>query len=285
MTTVSQAVAQRQNTPGELIKTYSSSFATVLPSHIKPDTWVRLAQGALKKGKRLDNGVFELEAAAANNPGAFLAALLDAARLGLEPGTEAYYLTPRKVKGQLEILGIVGYQGYIDLMYRSGAVASVTVQVVRENDHYEFVRGVHRAPIHRFPNFGREAARGPLVGVYAYAELSTGSVSQVVELNQDDIDRIRAVNPLSDRDYSPWVKWEKDMWMKSAARQLRKWVPTSPEFRKEIARAAAEVQRVVAEPAMPPGVDTPQGDAIDGELVDDAEAWPETAPIPGGTDA
>jgi recombination protein RecT len=282
VTTVSQAVAQRQNTPGELIKTYSSSFATVLPSHIKPDTWVRLAQGALKKGKRLDNGMFELEAAAANNPGAFLAALLDAARLGLEPGTEAYYLTPRKVKGQLEILGIVGYQGYIDLMYRSGAVSSVTVQVVRENDHYEFVRGVHRAPIHRFPNFAREATRGPLVGVYAYAELSTGAVSQVVELNLDDIDRIRAVNPLSDRDYSPWVKWEKDMWMKSAARQLRKWVPTSPEFRKEIARAAAEVQRVVAEPAMPAGIETPQGDAIDGELVDDAEAWPSTAEIPGG---
>ena len=282
MTTVSQAVAQRQNTPGELIKTYSSSFATVLPSHIKADTWVRLAQGALKKGRRLDNGMFELEAAAANNPGAFLAALLDAARLGLEPGTEAYYLTPRKVKGQLEILGIVGYQGYIDLMYRSGAVSSVTVQVVRENDSYEFIRGVHRAPIHRFPNFARESARGQLVGVYAYAELSTGAVSQVVELNQDDIDRIRAVNPLSDRDYSPWVKWEKDMWMKSAARQLRKWVPTSPEFRMEIARAAAEVQKVVAEPGMPPGIDTPQGDAIDGELVDDAEAWPETAPIPGG---
>lgn len=285
MTTVSQAVAQRQNTPGELIKTYSSSFATVLPSHIKPDTWVRLAQGALKKGKRLDNNPnapFELEVAAANNPGAFLAALLDAARLGLEPGTESYYLTPRKVKGQLEILGIVGYQGYIDLMYRSGAVSSVTVQVVRENDQYEFVRGINRAPIHRFSNFARESARGPLVGVYAYAELSTGSVSQVVELNLDDIERIKAVNPLSDRDYSPWVKWEKDMWMKSAARQLRKWVPTSPEFRKEIARAAAEVQRVVAEPAMPAGIDTPQGDAIDGELVDDAEVWPEVAPVPGG---
>jgi recombination protein RecT len=287
VTTVSQAVAQRDSSPSALIKTYSTSFATVLPTHIKPDTWVRLAQGALKKGRRLDNNPanpFELEVAAANNPGAFLAALLDAARLGLEPGTEQYYLTPRKVKGKLEILGIVGYQGYVDLMFRSGAVASVTVQVVRENDTYEFVRGINRAPIHRFSNFAREAQRGPLVGTYAYAELMTGSVSQVVELNLDDIERIKAVNPLADREYSPWVKWEKDMWMKSSARQLRKWVPTSPEFRMEIARATAEVQKVVAEPSMPPGIDAPQGDVLEGELLNDpeGEGWPVPADIPAG---
>src|SRR5690606_4134876 len=105
--TISQAVATRDNTPAGLIKQYSESFAQVLPSHVKPATWVRLAQGALKRGKRTQDGRFELEVAAANNPGAFLAALLDAARLGLEPGTEQYYLTPRKVKGRLEILGIV----------------------------------------------------------------------------------------------------------------------------------------------------------------------------------
>jgi recombination protein RecT len=152
--TVSQAVAQRQNTPGELIKQYSTSFAAVLPTHVKPETWVRLAQGALKKGKRIDinpdgTGPFELEVAATNNPGAFLAALLDAARQGLTPGTEEYYLTPRKVKGQLEILGITGYQGYVELMYRAGAVSSVVVQVVRENDFYRYNRGEDRTPVHR----------------------------------------------------------------------------------------------------------------------------------------
>src|SRR5262249_22545171 len=148
-TTVSQAVEQRKEEPGALVAKYSGSFARVLPVHIKPDAWVRLTQGALKRGKRIRDkrdphfGMFELEVAAANNPGAFLAALLDAARQGLEPGTEQYYLTPRKVGGRdghLEILGIVGYQGYVDLMYRAGGVTSVVVQVVREHDRYEFVR-------------------------------------------------------------------------------------------------------------------------------------------------
>src|SRR5687767_2420651 len=113
MTTVQEAagnqVAVRDNSPSGLIKQYSQDFATVLPSHVKADTWVRLAQGALKKGKKQQDGRTDLEVAAGNNPGVFLAAVLDAARLGLEPGTEQFYLTPRKVKGQLEILGIVGY--------------------------------------------------------------------------------------------------------------------------------------------------------------------------------
>ena len=282
--TVSTAVAQRQNTPGELIRQYSTSFAAVLPTHIKPETWVRLAQGALKKGKRLPNGAFELEVAATNNPGAFLAALLDAARQGLTPGTEEYYLTPRKVKGQLEILGITGYQGYVELMYRAGAVSSVVVQVVRENDFYRYNRGEDRLPVHRFKPFARDADRGKLVGTYAYAEMIGGAISQVVELNQDDIDRIKAVNPAAGSEYSPWTKWEASMWLKSSARQLRKWVPTSAEFRKELARAAGEAQRIASQPDMPTGVDQPQGDVLEGEVLDDAPAngadWPEPAPVP-----
>jgi recombination protein RecT len=296
--TVSNAVAQRQNTPGELIRQYSSSFATVLPTHVKPETWVRLAQGALKKGKRVAapnakdpmhqyHGMFELEVAAANNPGAFLAALLDAARQGLTPGTEEYYLTPRKVKGQLEILGITGYQGYVELMYRAGAVSSVIVEVVRQNDRYQYRRGIDRTPIHEYPPFAREAARGPLVGAYAYAEMVTGAVSRVVELNQDDIDRIRKVNPASGSDYSPWTNWEAAMWLKSAARQLRKWVPTSAEFRMEIARAAAEAQKVATAPDAPAGADQAQGDVLEGEVLNDGPAdgdWPDVAQ-PGTADA
>jgi recombination protein RecT len=290
--TVSNAVAQRDNSPGALIRQYSTDFATVLPSHVNAATWVRLAQGALKKGKRIDNerdpnhGRFELEVAAQNNPGAFLAALLDAARQGLQPGTEEYYLTPRKVNKRLEILGITGYQGYVELMYRAGAVSSVIVQVVRANDYYRFNRGEDDIPQHRFKPFARDAERGPLVGTYAYARMLTGAVSQVVELNQDDIDRIKAVNPASGSDYSPWVKWETGMWMKSSARQLRKWVPTSAEFRRELARAAGEAQRVATAPHMPAGTDAPQGDVLEGEIVSqDAgnaeEGWPATA-TPGG---
>jgi len=298
VTTVSQAVAQRDNTPGALIKQYSTSFASVLPAHVKPETWVRLAQGALKKGKRVEapnpkdpnhinHGRFELEVAATNDPGKFLAALLDAAQLGLTPGTEQYYLTPRKVKGRLEILGIVGYQGHIELMYRAGAVSAIVAEIVRENDFYKYDRGIDTVPQHRFPPFAREADRGKLIGTYAYARMKDGSVSRVVELNADDIDRIKESSQGSSSEYSPWVRHEPAMWLKSGVRQLQKWVPTSPEFRQEQARALGEAQRVASQVGEPvaQAVEDYRSGVLDGDFTaDDPEAadWPETAPIPGG---
>jgi recombination protein RecT len=45
--TVSDAVATRDNSPTAMIKTYEGDFASVLPSHVKAETWVRVAQGAL----------------------------------------------------------------------------------------------------------------------------------------------------------------------------------------------------------------------------------------------
>jgi recombination protein RecT len=289
--TVSNAIAERKQAAAaqELITRYSDDFATVLPSHVNAATWVRLAQGALRRGKRIteegpNKGRYELEVAAANNPGAFLAALLDAARQGLEPGTEQYYLTPRKVNRRLEILGIVGYQGYVELMYRSGAVSSVDADVVRERDVYRYRRGIDRLPIHEYPSFARESDRGPLVGVYGYAIMKDGVPSRVVQLNLDDIERIKRSNPAASGEYSPWTNHEAAMWLKSAARQLRKWVPTSAEYRRELMRAAVEAQRVAEAPAAPAGADQAVGEYLEGEVVNDdpaAEEWPEVTQ-PGG---
>lgn len=274
--TVSDAVATRDNSPAAMIRTYSTDFATVLPSHIKAETWVRLAQGALKKGKRGAGGRFELEEAAANNPGVFLAALLDAARLGLEPGTEQYYLTPRKVKGRLEILGIVGYQGHIELMYRAGAVSSIVAEVVYANDTFRYAPGRDEVPTHDID--WDSADRGPLRLVYAYARMKDGAVSRVVVLNKADIARTKLSSAGSDYDNSPWKVHEAAMWLKTAVRQLQKWVPTSAEFRREEARAQAALMQVAQERDLP--APPPEQVFVDGEIVSDepdGDEWPEAA--------
>lgn len=269
-------VATRDDSPAALIKQYSGDFATVLPSHVKPDTWVRLAQGALKKGKRGGDGRTDLEVAAGNNPGVFLAAILDAARLGLEPGTEQFYLTPRKVKGQLEVLGIVGYQGHIELMYRAGAVSSVVAECVYERDEFDYQPGRDQTPRHRIDWDADD--RGKLRLVYAYAHMRDGAVSKVVVLNRHAINKVKASSQGSESDYSPWKQHEPAMWLKTAVRQLQKWVPTSAEYRDALRSDAVEIQRARAEaehptPASPtaevPHVDTDTGEVFDAELVDE----------------
>jgi recombination protein RecT len=279
-------VAVQDTTPAGLIKQYTSSFAAVLPSHIKAETWVRLAQGALKRGKRITErgpefGKFELEVAATNNPGLFLATLLDAARLGLEPGTELFYLTPRKVRGKLEILGIIGYQGHIELMYRGGGVVSIVAEAVYSRDQFAFRPGRDNVPQHDIDWDSDD--RGELRLVYAFARMRDGATSKVVVLNKAAIARIKISSAGSGYDSSPWKVHEESMWVKSAVRQLQKWVPTSAEYRREQQRAdAAFAEQLTAQ-----GVKITPDEVrsireggyeavLDGEIVDqefDEEGW------------
>lgn len=283
-TPTSQALATVDNSPKAMVKRYQDSFAAVLPSHItRPETWIRLAQGALKKGKRVADGRTELEVAADNNHGVFLATLLDCARLGLEPGTDQYYLTPRKVKGRLEILGIIGYQGHIELMYRAGAVSSVIAENVRQSDLFVWTPGLIDGPsvvgwqghprwegpmVRPFHEIDHYAAdRGPLVLTYAYAVMKDGATSKVVVLNRSDIDRIKTRSGSAKSDRSPWHTDEASMWLKSGVRQLQKWVPTSAEYRNQQLQSAG--QAVVARSEIDPVDDLPAAPSDDGWDDDD----------------
>ncbi|GAB3472196.1 recombinase RecT [Actinophytocola sediminis] len=289
ITEAANAVAVRDNSPRAMVKQHADSFAAVLPSHVRPDTWVRLAQGALKRGKiivhpRTRQKCTELELAADNNPGIFLAALLESARLGLEPGTEQFYLTPRKVKGQLEILGIVGYQGFIELMYRAGAISSVVAECVYSGDSFQFRPGVDERPVHDID--WDSDNRGDLRLVYAYAVMKDSATSKVVVLNRSAINTIKASSQGANSEYSPWQRHEAAMWLKSAVRQLAKWVPTSAEYRKALAEHGqappqaieGEAERISGpQPGFAPDLpiditDTWQAideDVLDGEVVDD----------------
>lgn len=281
--TVTNAVAVRETGPGAMVEQYRNDLAMVMPSHVKPDTFVRLAVGVLRRDKNL-------ALAAQNNPAALMGALMDAAQLGLTPGTEQYYLVPRKQKGRLEIQGIRGYQGEIELIYRAGAVSSVIVEVVRQHDRFSYTPGRDERPLHEIDWDVED--RGDLRLVYAYAVMKDGATSKVVVLNRAQVMKAKAMSQGSDSAYSPWQKHEEAMWMKTAAHRLTKWVPTSAEYMREQLRAQAEV---ASEHRPTPAVSVPQPPVagpvaehddegpIEAEFVDDepgAASWPNVAQPP-----
>lgn len=275
--TETAAVAVRDNSPATIVQRHEDDFAQVLPSHIPSKTWVRLAVGALRRDPKLAE-------AATNDIGALMVALLDAARKGLEPGTEQYYLTPRKEKGVLKIKGIEGYQGIIERIYRAGAASSVIVEVVRKNDKFAYTPGQHERPIHEIDWFGED--RGELVGVYAYAVMVGGATSKVVVLNKAKVMEAKAKSDSRNSEYSPWNQGDGEaMWLKTAARRLEKWVPTSSEYMKErlrvVQEVAAEAQSPASVAATPPvfrtgaePVDPDTGEVIEGVLDDENTADP-----------
>lgn len=258
-------------TPAQLIARHSDDLASVLPSHVHAPVWIRVAQGAVRRDPKLAE-------AASLSPSTLMVALLNAARLGLEPGTEEFYLTPRKNKGRPEVLGIVGYQGIIEMMYRAGAVSSVVAECVYANDGFDYQPGRDEVPNHTIDWDSTD--RGALRLVYAYARLRSGAVSKVVVLNRAQVTAIKKSSQGSDSSYSPWQTNESAMWLKSAVRQLRKWVPTSAEFRDQLRADAEGVARVHAEAAHRPratSVDMTTGEIVEGDSdVIDAEFADET---------
>lgn len=239
---IGAAVAQRDAGPTAVLQRSHADIQQVIPSHLQArvGSWIRSTQSLLRRDDKLRK-------AAENDVGQFMSVLLEAARLGLEPGTEQYYLVPRwnKKKGCTEVTGVRGYQGEIELMYRAGAVSSVIVDVVCEGDLFVWKPGSldteniqaglpprwdgpQRQPLHEANWF---ADRGPMVGVYAYAIMKDGATSRVVVLNRDDINLARAKSDSASEKWSPWNTDEKAMWLKTGSHRLAKWVPTSAEYR------------------------------------------------------
>jgi recombination protein RecT len=265
---VSTAVAQQDRSVVNLVPQYRVEFAELLPAHVKADTFIRLAVGALRKNP-------QLKTAAENDPASLIFALREAARLGHEPGTEAFYLVP--MGGKVE--GWEGYRGVIERMYRAGAISSVKAEVVHGNDVFHFTPDMDR-PQHEVDWFGD---RGPILGAYAYAVMRDGSTSKVIVVNQSYLAKVRAMSRGSDKPTSPWVKWEEAMVLKTVVHRLEPFVPTSSEYLREQLRAAADVQAEKGAPAVsaadvpadPDGVDVTTG-VIDAEVVPDIDVlWQE----------
>lgn len=262
--TVSNAVAKRDTGPGAMIKQYSGDFGMVLPEHIKPDTFVRLAQGILRRDQKLAK-------IAQQNPGSLMGALLECARLGHDPGTDSFYFVPF---GN-EIQGIEGYRGVVERIFRAGAVSNVKAEIVHAKDHYRFNPTTMQVPEFETDDFADD--RGPIIGAFAYAEMKDGTVSRVVRINRKYIDKVKAESKGSSAPSHPWSKWEEQMVLKTVLKRLEPFVPTSTEFRREELRAARDVANepaapVAAQPAPRPPVDVshlPEAPPVfDAELVE-----------------
>lgn len=275
MGNVSTAVEKQNDRPAAMIDRYPAEFTTMLPSHLNGESWLKTAKAALKKGKVDDQGRFEIEQAAANNPATFFQALREAATLGLRPGSDEYYLTCRKINGRMEILGIVGYQGLVELIYRGGAASSVIVEAVYSNDGFRFSPGRDEIPMHDIDWDADD--RGTLRLAYAYCRMKGGGYSKVVVLNKTKIEEIKQSSTAAGSKYSPWQTNPESMWLKSAVRQLVKWVPTSTEYREALRADAAVLtgNGAGAAPidqidpvAAPSGVNGDTGEIVDAELVD-----------------
>ena len=183
------------------------------------------------------------------------------------------YLSPEKKSGNARFM--IGYKGLLALARRSGEIRSISAQVVREGDVFEFNYGSDAYLKHE-PKLGNQ---GPVIGAYAIARLCpVGSDPKHGLEVQFDVMGAAEINKIRDRnggkDSGPWLTDYEAMAMKTVTRRLCKFLPTSIETQRAVAEEElSEVQ--VPEPEVKPSETAP---ATQPASVAPTQAAPTEAP-------
>ena len=176
----------------DMVMAMAPEIKKALPAVMTPERFTRIALSALNNTPQLQQCT----------PMSFIAALLNAAQLGLEPNTPLgqAYLIPYKNKGNMECQFQIGYKGLIDLAYRNGQMQTIQAQEVYENDLFEYEYGLEPKLIHR-PAFSE---RGELVYFYGIFRTVNGGYGFSV-MSKNDMDNFaKTYSKAFDSSYSPW---------------------------------------------------------------------------------
>ena len=221
--TAAPAVKLTKNmTIADMVKALEPEIKRALPAMLTPERFIRMALSAI-------NNTPELESC---TPMSFIAALMNAAQLGLEPNTPLgqAYLIPYKNKGRLECQFQLGYKGMIDLAYRSGQIQVIQAQAVREFDYFEYEYGLDPRLIHR----PAHEERGEITFFYGLFRMKNGGYGFEVS-NKADMDAFAARYSKSfGGKYSPWKESYEEMAKKTVIKRVLKYAPVSADLRKAL---------------------------------------------------
>src|SRR5690606_24918900 len=131
-----------QKTVMGLLEKMKGEIARCLPKHLTPERMARIAMTELRKTPKL------LEC----DPMSFIAAIMQASQLGLEPGVlGSCYLIPfwNAKAGKFECTFMPGYRGFLDLARRSGQIISLVARSVYENDEFSYEFGLKENIVHK----------------------------------------------------------------------------------------------------------------------------------------
>lgn len=197
----------------DLLRSMQSQFEACLPEVLPWDMFARITLTGIQKNPQL------LECSQAS----LLGALMECARLGLAPCTEQASLVPFKGKVTL----IVGYEGYVQLMYRSGQVEQVVAQPVYAADDWEYSLGDGGRFWHRPKITMPRKERGEVIFTYCYATLVGGGRTAVAHCNLEEALELQA--RYGTKDTSAWRTNFLGMWLKTPVRRVQKYAPKSSE--------------------------------------------------------
>ena len=218
------AAKAEKKTMRAYIKAMEPAIKKALPSVITPERFTRMVLSALSATPKL----------AECSPQSFLAAMMTAAQLGVEPNTALgqAYLLPYRNHGNMECQFQLGYKGLIDLAYRSGEVSVIQAHTVYENDVFEYELGMDP----KLRHVPAKADRGEAVAYYAMFKTKDGGYGFEV-MSVDDVQRhAQRYSKSYGSGSSPWRSNFDEMAKKTVLKRALKYAPLKSDFVRGVAQ-------------------------------------------------
>jgi len=157
-----------------------------------------------------------------------LQSLVQAAELGLEFGMGLnqchmvpYFNKNTKCKeAQMQI----GFKGMMELVYRSGKLSSITVDVVYKGDKFRHGVNMKEGPYLEHEPAYKTREPDDIEFLYAIAFLHDGGKTKVV-MSKEEIDKVRASSKAGAMRDSPWNTWYEEMAKKTVIKRMCKMLP------------------------------------------------------------
>ena len=230
-----------------------------LPKHIDADRIARIAITTIRTNKDLQSC----------EPMSFVAALMQASQLGLEPNTplgEAYII-PYKDKGIPSARFEMGYKGLLSLAHRTGEYQTIYAIEVYANDEFDYAYGLEPFLTHK----PAEEPEGEPIRYYAVYHLKNGGKEFRVWSKKKIEKHADKYSMAFKRGWtSPWKTDFDSMAKKTVLKDLLKYAPKSIEFSRALSMDET-IKHEVAEDMSEVPADYIDIDSEDFSVMDEQE--------------
>lgn len=234
-TTGSSVSTSPAQTIAAYLKKIGPQLADVLPKHVDLDRLLRISLTTIRTNPKL----LQCEMPS------LMAAVMQAATLGLEPGLLGHcYIVPY---GR-EATFIIGYKGMIDLARRSGNIQSISAREIYENDYFELTFGLEENITHIPWHVRTDEVKdqpGQIRGAYMVARFKDGG-HFIHCMSTQEIEQHRRRSKAATN--GPWVTDYVEMCKKTVVRAGWKWLPISIEIAEQVAQSDESTRKDITEP-------------------------------------
>lgn len=204
----------------DIVQSQQAAIEAQLAGAINSGAFVRAAISTISNSAQLQQ----------SDPKTVLGAVMLAAQLKLEigPALGHFYLTPRLANNVWTCVPVIGYQGFIELAYRSGRIEKVETFLIRDGDAFTHGANSERGRYFDWQPADHDEAR-PWTGVVAMAKLKDGGTVWAY---------LPAAKVLARRPAhwakTPWKTHEEEMARKTGIRALAPYLPKSTDLGRAI---------------------------------------------------